>query len=223
MLMYMYLIKVLYLEYIKDSMCCGVLSNFNCAWLFVIPWTVAYQTPLFMGFSRQEFWSELSCPSPGNLLKPGIEPTSNASLALFSYKKQTTLEINAQKLYRDTSGNKICRWANDHMKRQCNSSLWICKLKQQRIGKRSRPGWLRGKESICNAGDAGLTSASGRSLEEVIATQASILAWRILWTEEPGGLQLMESHRVGHDWVSTKTIKWLKLLLIWNSNLLIRV
>ena len=36
-------------------------------------------------------------------------------------------------------------------------------------------------------------------LEEVMATYSSILAWRIPWTEEPGGLQSMGSHRVGHD------------------------
>ena len=125
-------------------------------WLFVIPWTVVYQTPLFMGFSRQEYWSELPCPSPGNFLERGIESTSFTSLTLFNYKKQTTFVINEQKLYRDSSGNKTYGWANDHMKRQCKS-LWICKLKQQGIGKRSKPGWLRGKESICNAGDPGLT------------------------------------------------------------------
>ena len=37
-------------------------------------------------------------------------------------------------------------------------------------------------------------------LEKGIATHSSILAWRIPWTEEPGGLQSMGSHRVGHDW-----------------------
>ena len=36
-------------------------------------------------------------------------------------------------------------------------------------------------------------------LEEGMATHSSILAWRIPWTEEPGGLQSMEWHRVGHD------------------------
>ena len=39
-------------------------------------WTVAHQAPLSMGFSRQEFWSGLSCPPPGNLPDPGIEPES---------------------------------------------------------------------------------------------------------------------------------------------------
>ena len=42
--------------------------------LFVTPWTVAYQAPLSMGFSRQEHWSGLPFPSPGDLPDPGIEP-----------------------------------------------------------------------------------------------------------------------------------------------------
>ena len=50
--------------------------------LFVTPWTVAHQTLLSMGFSRQEYWSGLPFPSPGGLPEPGIEPTSLASLAL---------------------------------------------------------------------------------------------------------------------------------------------
>ena len=44
--------------------------------LFVTPWTVAYQGPPSMGFSRQEYWSGLSFPSPEDLPDPGIEPRS---------------------------------------------------------------------------------------------------------------------------------------------------
>ena len=40
------------------------------------PWTIAHQAPLSMGFSRQEHWSGLPCPPPGDLPNPGIEPTS---------------------------------------------------------------------------------------------------------------------------------------------------
>ena len=50
--------------------------------LFETPWTVAHQGPLSVGFSRQEYWSGLSFPSPGDLLHPGIEPTSLMSPAL---------------------------------------------------------------------------------------------------------------------------------------------
>ena len=41
--------------------------------LFATPWTVAYQAPPSMGFSRQEYWSALLFPSPGDLPNPGIE------------------------------------------------------------------------------------------------------------------------------------------------------
>ena len=46
--------------------------------LFATPWTVAYQTPLSMGFSRQECWSGLPFPSPEDLPDPGIEPGAPA-------------------------------------------------------------------------------------------------------------------------------------------------
>ena len=46
------------------------------------PWTVARQAHLFMGFSRQEYWSGLSFPPPGDLSDLGIEPVSPVSLAL---------------------------------------------------------------------------------------------------------------------------------------------
>ena len=42
------------------------------------PWTVPCQALLSMGFSRQEYWSGLPCPSPGNCPNPGIEPGSSA-------------------------------------------------------------------------------------------------------------------------------------------------
>ena len=49
---------------------------------FATPWTVVHQGPLSMGFSRQEYWSGLLCPPPGDLSDPGIEPTSLLSPAL---------------------------------------------------------------------------------------------------------------------------------------------
>ena len=45
-------------------------------------WTVAHQTPLSMGFSRQEYWSGLLCPPPGDLPDPGIDSGSPVSPAL---------------------------------------------------------------------------------------------------------------------------------------------
>ena len=50
--------------------------------LFSTPWTVAHQAPLSMGFSRQEYWSGLPFPSPGNLPDPGIDRVCHYFLVL---------------------------------------------------------------------------------------------------------------------------------------------
>ena len=56
-------------------MCAQSLSRVQ---LFADPWTVAYQGPQSKGFSRQEYWSGLPFPSPGDPPDPGIEPGSLA-------------------------------------------------------------------------------------------------------------------------------------------------
>ena len=53
-----------------------------CVLLFAIPWPVAHQVPLSLEFSRQEYWSGLPFPPPGDLPEPGIQPTSLISPAL---------------------------------------------------------------------------------------------------------------------------------------------
>ena len=62
-------------------LCACVLSHFSCVQLFASLWTVAHLAPLSMGFSRQEYWSELPCLPPGDLSNPGIEPAFPAALA----------------------------------------------------------------------------------------------------------------------------------------------
>ena len=57
-------------------------NHFSRVWLFVTPWTVACWVPLSMGFSRQEYWSGLLLPSPGDFPDLGIEPMSPAAPAL---------------------------------------------------------------------------------------------------------------------------------------------
>ena len=54
------------------------------------------------------------------------------------------------------------------------------------------------KESACSVGDLGQEDP----LEKEMATHSSILAWKILWTEEPGRVQSMGSQRVGHNWAT---------------------
>ena len=59
-----------------------MLSRFSHVWLFVTLWTLAHQVPLSMGFSRQEYWSGMPCPPPGDLPNSGIETTCLMSPAL---------------------------------------------------------------------------------------------------------------------------------------------
>ena len=61
-------------------------------------WTVARQAPLSMGFSRQEYWSGLPCPPPGDLPDPGIEPASLKSPALAGVFFTTSITLGSPRL-----------------------------------------------------------------------------------------------------------------------------
>ena len=60
----------------KHDVHASVLSCFNPVGLLATLWTIAHRAPLSMGFSRQEYWSGLPFPSPGDLPNPGMEPAS---------------------------------------------------------------------------------------------------------------------------------------------------
>ena len=73
-----------HLLFILTSIFIGcVLSCFSCIQIFVPLWTAACQALLSLGLSRQEYWSGLSCPPPGDLPDPGIKPRSPALQADF--------------------------------------------------------------------------------------------------------------------------------------------
>ena len=74
----MHKFSILLILCISCASCACMLSCFSRVQLFVTLWTVACQAPLSMRFSRQEYWSWLPCPSPGDLPDPGIEPVSPA-------------------------------------------------------------------------------------------------------------------------------------------------
>ena len=54
----------------------GEVKSLSCVHLFATLWMIAYQAPPSMGFSKQEYWSGLPFPSPGDLSNPGIKPRS---------------------------------------------------------------------------------------------------------------------------------------------------
>ena len=77
--------------------CICVSNCFSRVWLFATLWTVAPQAPLPMGFSRQEYWSALPFPPPGDLSDPRIEPASVTSPALagrfFTTNRSLSMEM----------------------------------------------------------------------------------------------------------------------------------
>ena len=88
-----------------------VVQQLNCVQLFATPWTAACQAPLFMGFSRQEYWSELPFPSPGDLPNPEIEPTSPTQVSRFFTtespgKPQQAKQLNSNQMCHSTKKYK---------------------------------------------------------------------------------------------------------------------
>ena len=118
--------------------------------LFATPWTIVYETPPSMEFSKQENWSGLPFPSPGDLPNPGIEPVSPV-LQADAFITWATREVVGKETHLP---------------------------KETQVGSL---GW-------------------GDPLKKGTATHASILAWRIPWTEEPSRLQSIGLRRAGHDW-----------------------
>ena len=92
---------------------------------------------------------------------------------------------------------------------QLSTRKWNCCIICYFLG---FPGGSDGKESTCNVGDLGSIPDWEDPLEEGMATHSSILAWRIPWTEEPGGLQPIRSRTVGQDRAHAES-KRLKSLL----------
>ena len=80
-----------------------MLSWFSRVWLFATLWFAVCQAPLSMGFSRQEYWSGLPCPPPGDLPDPGIELVSlTSALAAGFFTTSDTHTMCPQKSYSGT-------------------------------------------------------------------------------------------------------------------------
>ena len=145
-------------------------------WLFATLWTIAHQAPPPMGFSRQEYWSGLPFPSPGDLPDSGIEPRS------------PTLQADA--LTSEPPGKPWCpnyNYSVSKAKEVFPSGSVVKNMATM------QENWVR-------------SLGPKDSLEKGIATHSSIPAWRISLTEEPGGLQSMGSQRVRHGWATNTNV-----------------
>ena len=120
-----------------------------------------------------------------NMWLPWQRGVGRGGLGVWDYQMRTNIWYLNNKALLYSTGNCIqYSMINCNGKEYKKELVYICGL----------PWWLSGKDSVRNAGDRSLGWED--PLEEDMATHSSILAWRIPWMEEPGGLQFMGSHRV---------------------------
>ena len=150
--------------------------------LFATPWTAAYQAPLSMGFSRQKYWRRVDAPLLGF-------PCS-------SVVKNPPAMQEPQKKWVRSLGREVS------LEKEMTTHSCFC-LENPRGG----GAWWADVYGVTQSRTRlnRLSSSSSRIktgpviVEKAMATHSSTLAWKIPWTEEPGGLLSMGSHRVGHD------------------------
>ena len=150
-----------------------------------------------MGFSRQEYWSGLPFPSPGDLPNPGIKPRSSA-LQTDSLPSELSGKPSIEMLYsRTLLFIYSVYWVDQNV--HSGFSVWSYeKPEPTRVSLLAQmvenlP--TMQKTRVWSLGQEG-------PLEKGLVTHSSILAWRIPPTEEPGGLLFTGLQRVRHDWGS---------------------
>ena len=126
---------------LPEKFCVGLvlrafeLSHFSRGWFFATLWTVACHSPLSMAFSRQEYWSMLPCPPPGDLPDPEIKPISPVSPA-FQADSLPLSHWESPALNKATEKNLTFRlWI-------CLSSTDICVIKYYTAVKMSNLKWV---------------------------------------------------------------------------------
>ena len=153
------------------------------------------QVPLSMGFSTQEYWSGLPFFPPGDLLRPGVEPTSPASSAL---------QVDSLLLMSSKETVWMCQ---RYLKPTYSESILIIRFIT--VCLRTSP--VAQMVKCLSTMRETWVGSLGREdpLEKEMAIHSSTIAWKIPWTEELGGLQSMGSQRVGHDWATSLSFLFL--------------
>ena len=150
-------------------MCCAL--SLSPVQLFMTPWTVAHQAPLSMGFSRQEYWSGLPFPSPGDLPDPGMELGSPAlqadSLPIELSGKPTNTGVGTLSLLQGTFPTQEWNWGFLHCR-------WILYQLSQGTGgsvphtREAHAAGLSGRWTRARACPCSLLQGQGGSLNSLL-------------------------------------------------------
>ena len=104
----------------------GMLSRFSCVRLFETLWIVAHQAPLSLGFSRQEHWSGLPFPPPGDLPNAGIEPVPPALAGGFITTSTTSETCPDTQNGGAGAGRNLEPWALGAELHLCVRGILVC-------------------------------------------------------------------------------------------------
>ena len=110
-------------------------QSLSCIPLFTIPWTVVYQASLSMGFSRQEYWSGLLFPSPGDLPDPGIKPRSprlQADTLPSELPGKPNTKNHFNHIFKKGPGSNSPFLLGSQLKPRCRHSSCYCQAKSTR-------------------------------------------------------------------------------------------
>ena len=185
------------------------MKSLSCVRLLATPWTAAYQAPLSMGFSRQEYWSGVPLPSPD--LHTNFSRGRSSGLVFPSLEEFSTIyyDPHSQRLWVIYEADNLSQL---HNQSSVYPILLIMLFQGEGDGTLLQhsclenpmdgAAWWAAVHGVANSwtrlSDFTFTFHF-HALEKEMATHSSVLAWRIPGMGEPGGLPSMGSHRVGHD------------------------
>ena len=148
-------------------MCVCLLSHFHCVQLSVTLWTVAWQSPLSMGFSRHAYWSRFPCPLQGS--------SQTREQTQVSYISCLDRQVFTTSATREARSNRI-----NVIKLICWSLMFEREFPLVKRQLKYLHRWLSGKKSSCQWRRHWVCSLGQEdALEQEMATHSSILAWKI--------------------------------------------
>ena len=198
-------------------------NSLSRVWLFATPWTVAHQAPQSMEFSRQEYWSGLPFPSPGDLPNPGIQPGSPTlqadTLRLMGETKVQTTTLFLRDLYKKWGTELLLKPLIREVKAQVRAFCWwdgITWLLKQCLHKTPGPGqtrqtecaWWTGTDPQSVGQDWGFFGRGSRSIKSMKIQNAAAKGVIYAGIKSVTCLQLCKGRRWKEDFVWGRDVVW---------------